>query len=56
MNVLARLLARVALTDRAGHLDDAGDDPPVFVGLLVRDRQPKRVSHREHRSLKVGGQ
>lgn len=39
-NVSPRLQARAALADRARNTFDACDDPPVFVRLAVRDRQP----------------
>src|SRR5919197_328116 len=55
-DILARLFARSALTDPAGHLDDPRDDPPVLVGLFVRDRQPKRLAHGAHRSLRGGAE
>jgi hypothetical protein len=39
-NVLTRLLGCSPLADGAWNLDHARDDPPVFVGLVVGDRQP----------------
>src|SRR5207249_4879810 len=43
--VLACLFACPALTHRTRDLDDAGDDPTVFVGLLIRDRHLELVVH-----------
>jgi hypothetical protein len=39
-HILARFFARPALADGARNTVDARDDPPVFIGLVVRDRQP----------------
>lgn len=44
-DVLARLTARPTLTDRAGHLDDASDDPAVLVRLIVGDRHTQLLAH-----------
>jgi len=40
-HVVPRFLARPALAHGARNLDDAGNNPAIFVGFFVGDRQPK---------------
>ena len=47
-DVLPRLFACAALADRAGHFDDARDDPTILVGFVVGDRHLERLVHRRN--------
>lgn len=54
-DVLARLFACAALTDRARDLDDSRDDPTVLVRLVVGDRHLLLLVHRQRLSLSDRG-
>jgi len=46
-DVLAGLLAGAALTQGAGHLENARDDPAILVGTIEGDREVNRCGHAE---------